>query len=146
MTNHLPGIYILSDSIGETAEMVVRAAASQFNSGNMEIKRVPNISDTQTIDEIINQARVNKFMIAYTLVIEELALHLKKAAENSDVICVDILGPLVSALRSVSKIEPKSIGKSDECDISNGITFSNGHVIAVGDIIYSSIYTELCVS
>ena len=31
MTNHLPGVYIVSDSIGETAEMVVRAAASQFN-------------------------------------------------------------------------------------------------------------------
>lgn len=107
MSNNLPGIYILSDSIGETAEMVVRAAASQFNSGDMEIKRVPNISDTQTIDEIISQARVNKFMIAYTLVIEELAVHLKKAAENSEVICVDILGPLVSALKSVSKIEPK---------------------------------------
>jgi regulator of PEP synthase PpsR (kinase-PPPase family) len=33
--NHLPGVFIISDSIGETAEMVVRAAASQFNSGEM---------------------------------------------------------------------------------------------------------------
>jgi regulator of PEP synthase PpsR (kinase-PPPase family) len=48
--NHLPGVFIISDSIGETAEMVVRAAASQFNSGEMEIRQIPNISNTETID------------------------------------------------------------------------------------------------
>jgi regulator of PEP synthase PpsR (kinase-PPPase family) len=41
LASHLPGVFIVSDSIGETAEMVVRAAASQFNSGNMEIGRYP---------------------------------------------------------------------------------------------------------
>ncbi|MFT9597692.1 type III restriction-modification system endonuclease [Mesobacillus sp.] len=41
---------------------------------------------------------------------------------------------------SFSGISVESIGKSDECDVSNGLTLSNGHVITVGDIIYSSIY------
>ena len=36
MLDHLPKVYIVSDSIGETAEMVVRAAASQFNSNTMK--------------------------------------------------------------------------------------------------------------
>lgn len=53
--NHLPGVFIISDSIGETAEMVVRAAASQFNSGEMEIRQIPNISNTETIDEVIQR-------------------------------------------------------------------------------------------
>ena len=107
MANHLPGIFIVSDSIGETAEMVVRAAASQFNSGSMEIRRVPNISDTDTLTEIVHQAVQNRFLIAYTLVVRELAVFLEEEAARAGVICVDILGPLITALRSVRDIEPK---------------------------------------
>lgn len=107
MVNHLPGVYIVSDSIGETAEMVVRAAASQFNSGTMEIRRIPNISDCETLDEIVSQAVSNGYLIAYTLVIEELAQHLRETAAVSNVICIDILGPLIEAFREVSHIKPK---------------------------------------
>lgn len=41
---------------------------------------------------------------------------------------------------SFSGITVESIGKSEECDITNGLTLSNGHVLAVGDMIFSSIY------
>ncbi len=107
MTNHLPGIYIVSDSIGETAEMVVRAAASQFNSGTMEIRRVPNIADLDTLEEVVHQAAASEFIIAYTLVVDELAEHLKLKAAEAGVVCIDVLGPLIDALKSVSQIEPK---------------------------------------
>lgn len=105
--NHLPGVFIVSDSIGETAEMVIRAAASQFNSGEMEIKQVPNISNIDTIDEVIHQAAANKFLVAYTLVIDELALHLRTEAEKYGVVCIDILGPVIAAFNNVSHIEPR---------------------------------------
>ena len=107
MTNHLPGVYIVSDSIGETAEMVVRAAASQFNSGSMEIRRVPNISDTDTLEEIVNQCQETGFMIAYTLVVDDLAAFLKAEAEKAGVVCIDVLGPLIDAFKKVSSIEPR---------------------------------------
>ncbi|NLL86521.1 MAG: kinase/pyrophosphorylase [Syntrophomonadaceae bacterium] len=105
--NHLPGVFIISDSIGETAEMVVRAAASQFNSGEMEIRQIPNISNTETIDEVIHQAANNKFLVAYTLVIDELAMYLREEAEKHGVVCVDILGPLIAAFNNMSQIEPR---------------------------------------
>lgn len=105
--NHLPGVFIISDSIGETAEMVVRAAASQFNSGKMEIRRVPNITDTDTLAEIVRQASSNKYLIAYTLVVNELADFLQAEASQLGVTCVDILGPLMSAFKKTSGIEPK---------------------------------------
>jgi regulator of PEP synthase PpsR (kinase-PPPase family) len=107
LLEHLPGVFIVSDSIGETAEMVVRAAASQFNSGTMEIRRIPNIWDMDTIDEIVHQASINNFLIAYTLVINNLAEHLRAEASKNNVVCVDILGPLMEAFKSVSGIEPK---------------------------------------
>ena len=34
-------VYIISDSVGETAEFVVKAAASQYESGSMELRRFP---------------------------------------------------------------------------------------------------------
>ena len=107
MTSHLPGVYIVSDSIGETAEMVVRAAASQFNSGNMEIRRVPNISDKETLKEIVNHAQDLGFMIAYTLVVDDLAAYLQEEADKAGVVCIDILGPLIEAFKKVTSIEPK---------------------------------------
>lgn len=105
--SHLPGVFIVSDSIGETAEIVVRAAASQFNSGTMELRRVPNISDTDILDEVVHQAEENNFIIAYTLVIEKLAEHLKAEASKCGVICIDILGPMINTLKNASNMEPK---------------------------------------
>lgn len=107
MTNHLPGVFIVSDSIGETAEMVVRAAASQFNSGNMEIRRIPNISDQSILEEIVHQAAEHKFMIAYTLVLKELADFLQAEADKAGVVCIDILGPIIEAFKEASHIEPR---------------------------------------
>ncbi len=107
MTNQLPGIYIVSDSIGETAELVVRAAASQFNSGTMEIRRVPNISDFDTLEEIVKHAAQSNFIIAYTLVIDEMADFLEEKSAEAGVLCIDVLGPLIDAFKSVSHIEPR---------------------------------------
>ena len=107
MTEHLPGVFIVSDSIGETAEMVVRAAASQFNSGNMEIRRIPNISDQSILDEIVNQAAEKNFIIAYTLVLKDLADYLQFKASGAGVVCIDILGPIIEAFKNASHIEPK---------------------------------------
>jgi regulator of PEP synthase PpsR (kinase-PPPase family) len=107
LANHLPGVFIVSDSIGETAEMVVRAAASQFNSGVMEIRQIPNISDEATIEEVVHQAAENHFMIAYTLVLDDLAHFLRQEAAKAGIVCVDILGPLISAFEQASNMVPK---------------------------------------
>ena len=36
-----PTVYVLSDSVGETAELVIKAGLSQFTNGNYKIQRVP---------------------------------------------------------------------------------------------------------
>ena len=107
MTNHLPGVFIVSDSIGETAEMVVRAAASQFNSGSMEIRQIPNISDKGILQEIVQQALENNFLIAYTLVLDELGEFLRQEADRAGVVCVDVLGPIIAAFEEASHMSPK---------------------------------------
>ena len=107
MEGHLPNIFVVSDSIGETAEVVVRAAVTQFNSGIMDIRRIHNIDTTMELDEIIEQAAQSQAIIAYTLVVDNLARHLQNRAEQTGVICVDVLAPMMEALRRSSGLEPR---------------------------------------
>lgn len=48
-----PVVYVVSDSVGETAELVVKAAASQFSSAGLEVRRIPYVEDKETIEEVI---------------------------------------------------------------------------------------------
>jgi regulator of PEP synthase PpsR (kinase-PPPase family) len=113
-----PQVYIISDSIGETAEMVVRAATSQFDSGKIEIKRIPNVDDTDTIDRVVEQALENQALIAFTLVLPELRDYLKEKAAAEGIITVDILSPLMDALERTTGLvphrEPGILRKVDE--------------------------------
>ena len=68
----LPIIYVVSDSVGETAELVTKAAISQFNGCGMTIKRFPYVEDKKNIDEVISLIKLDHGMIAYTLVKPEI--------------------------------------------------------------------------
>ncbi|MGI6488778.1 MAG: pyruvate, water dikinase regulatory protein [Syntrophothermaceae bacterium] len=107
MGKSIPAVYVVSDSIGETAEMVVRAAATQFDSGRMEVRRIPNVADKELLAEVVHQAAENGCVIAYTLVIEELAEFLEVKAREAGVITVDIIGPLINAIKDSSGEEPR---------------------------------------
>ena len=102
-----PVVYVVSDSIGETAELVARAATSQFNGGQVEIRRFPHIDSEDAIYEVIQAASVRKSMIAYTIIVPELRNLLKHHADLAGVLSVDIMGPMMEALGTLTGIEPK---------------------------------------
>lgn len=118
MTENHPMVFVISDSIGETAEMMVWAATSQFNSGGIEVRRVPNVNDTYTIDDVLEQATVSHSMIAFTLVVSELKRHLETRAQELGVITVDLLSPVMDAVEKatglVPRREPGILRKVDE--------------------------------
>lgn len=111
-------VYVVSDSVGETAELVVKAAASQFNGGKVDIHRIPYVEDKKTVDEIVSAAAENGAVIAYTLVIPEIKQHLMERAEVRQVDTVDILGPMISKMeghfQKVPRYEPGLVRKLDE--------------------------------
>lgn len=45
----VPMIYVLSDARGETANTVVMAAAAQFGDASVEIQRLSNVKDVDTV-------------------------------------------------------------------------------------------------
>lgn len=113
-----PVIYIVSDSIGETAELVARAAASQFDHGRVEIRRVPYLTEPDDVREVVEEASGFPSMIVFTLVLPELREALLREAAARNIQAVDIMGPVMQALASISnsapRLEPGLMRKVDE--------------------------------
>ncbi len=101
-----PIVYIVSDSIGETAEFVVKAVASQFDSGNVDMRRVPFVENREQIVEVFKQANGCNAIIAYTLVVPVLRKTMEEEALNYNVCTADILGSLMGAFSRVTCKEP----------------------------------------
>lgn len=99
-------IYVVSDSIGETAELVVRAGASQFDRFMIDVQKYPYIEDKESIDEIIASAREAKAMIVFTLVIPELNAYITEQAAKYGIPAIDVMGPLMHTLQDMLKVPP----------------------------------------
>lgn len=102
-----PTVYIVSDSIGETAEFVVKAVASQYDSGSVEIRRASFVNDAGRIQEVVAQAEQAGAVVAYTLVLPELRRTLEEEAAKRGVPTADILGPTMEAFSRIVTMEPR---------------------------------------
>lgn len=109
MTAPLPIVYVVSDSVGETAEFVVRAAASQFNGGRVEIRRISYVDDIEPIREVIQAAKEANALVGFTLVLPEMREALLREAAEQGVIAVDILGPMIQAFSKINNQSPKNL-------------------------------------
>jgi regulator of PEP synthase PpsR (kinase-PPPase family) len=97
----------LSDSIGETAEMIARATASQFEVGAFEIIRIPYISSTIQIERILEEAANYTSVICHTIVGPELRAALLLQAKHYGIPTIDIMGPMIDAVQHVSGLLPQ---------------------------------------
>ncbi|HET7657949.1 MAG TPA: pyruvate, water dikinase regulatory protein [Bacillales bacterium] len=109
MDNQLndPIVYVVSDSIGETAELVVKAVSSQFRERSIDIRRVPYVEEKDTVDEIVSAAKADHALIAFTLVIPEIKQYLIQSAQQQKVAYVDILGPMLVEMEQNFKQKPR---------------------------------------
>lgn len=118
MTNKNLVIYIISDSIGETAEQVAKATVSQFNTKDYEIRRFPYINEKEQIVEILDEAKNEVAVIVFTVVVKELKEFLLKQSQALNIPCVDVMTPIMGAIEQVLEIpakeEPGLIRKLDE--------------------------------
>ena len=64
-------VYAVSDSIGETAEQVAHATASQFSS-KIEIERVPYIKTIKDVNDFIDRIKEEKCIVISTVVLVEI--------------------------------------------------------------------------
>ncbi|MFO1446302.1 kinase/pyrophosphorylase [Bacillus sp. Bva_UNVM-123] len=99
-------VYVVSDSVGETAEFVVKAVATQFNGSQIEIRRSSYVDDMEDIEDVIMLASKDHSIIAYTIVIPALKEYLDKRAQEEGIFAVDLLNPLMNAFETRFNKEP----------------------------------------
>ncbi len=116
--NAKPLVYVLSDSVGETAELVIKAGLSQFNNGNYELQRIPYVENKKIIDESIQLAIEKQAIIGFTIVDPTLRQYLNEQARKMHVEAIDIMGPMLSAMERVfdktPRLEPGLVHQLDE--------------------------------
>ena len=100
-------IYAISDSLGETAEAVARATASQYDKEQIEIVRIPYIDSESQIDEIIADAKRGNHVICHTIVSETLRKYLHEKVAEYNIPAVDIMGPVLDAVGTVASTKPR---------------------------------------
>lgn len=91
-------IYVLSDSTGETAERVVRAALSQFGGSDVKIVRLAKVNNQQEVQRAVNTVSSDEGLLVYTLVDAELAIAVHTIAEEHGLMAFDLLSPLLQSL------------------------------------------------
>ena len=101
-----PVIYALSDSLGETAERVARAAASQYDQEEIDIIRVPYIRSEEQIRDVVQEAEFNHGMICYTIISPQLRQKLQDMTANAHVVVVDIIGPMLRGIGDIASTKP----------------------------------------
>ncbi|MFK3937642.1 pyruvate, water dikinase regulatory protein [Alkalihalobacillus sp. NPDC078783] len=102
-----PIVYVVSDSVGETAELVVKAAVSQFSGSGVELRRIPYVEDKGTIEEVICLAAEAKALIAFTLVVPDMKDYLLQRAKEEQVETVDIIGPMLQKVSELTNEKPR---------------------------------------
>lgn len=99
-------IFTLSDSSGETAEAVARAALVQFPPGYATIYRLPQARSCQQITEVVEQIAEGRAILAYTLVLPEYRETLEREAKKYNVETIDLIGPVIARVGELTGAKP----------------------------------------
>lgn len=99
-------VYVVSDSIGETAEMVARATAEQFRDINYEIKKYPFINNEEQIKELIDDAAESSSIIVFTTVLKNLRDMIISECKRNRLPYIDVMDPLLNKFKEFLGTEP----------------------------------------
>ncbi len=106
-------IFVVSDSTGETAERVVRAALLQFPSERVRVRLFTRVRDKDSIQDCLSKAREAQAMVVFTIVRPELREAFHEIARQNTVEAVDVIGSLIHKVGSFLEATPMNIPSSD---------------------------------
>ncbi|MGL5067645.1 MAG: pyruvate, water dikinase regulatory protein [Sarcina sp.] len=119
-------IYAVSDSIGETANEVAKAAASQFEKDDIKIKRFPYMKTLEDVEELIEKINniEGQVMIVSTIITVETREYLTQKCVENNINIINVLGPIINVASSLMKKFP---------------SYNSGAMWETDDIYYSRI-------
>jgi regulator of PEP synthase PpsR (kinase-PPPase family) len=99
-------IYIISDATGQSGLHILRAAIVQFEHARAKMMVFHNIDTKAGLKTILDQAREDKALIAFTFVRKEMRDYTTIFCLKNTLYHLDILGPLINNLSAYLKLEP----------------------------------------
>lgn len=99
-------VYILSDSIGETAQYVARAAANQFPGIEVSYKHIPFVEDASYIAGVLERIDPKNSILMFTLVVDHLKQYVIDYCKERGIQYCDVLESPFAAFESVAGIKP----------------------------------------
>ncbi|EHL15206.1 kinase/pyrophosphorylase [Peptoanaerobacter stomatis] len=100
-------IFILSDSLGNTAEHVVKAAMSQFEANDFVMRKFSYITDVSMLGNIFEEIKSQKkAIILYTIVHKQIISEIKTFASRENIKEIDLLSPIVSSIQDITGLVP----------------------------------------
>ena len=96
----------MSDGTGTTARETLDAAGRQFGQFNIVVANRPHVRDPSDIRLVVSEAKLNNWLVVYTIVSEELRRITEEEARRQGVRTVDLLGPLLDSLAEHLRAEP----------------------------------------
>lgn len=98
-------LHVVSDSLGETGEMVARAVSSQYPPDAFRIELLPRMEDADQLRADVLSHCGKHCIFFYTLVNEDLRAEMELLCDGG-VNGVDLLGPSVALLEQVTGRKP----------------------------------------
>ena len=100
-------LYVMSDSIGETGELIARAAAKQFITENYEIRKYPYINDEDHIRQVLMEAEPGESLVIYTTVLEHIKNLIDTLGNERGIPTIDVMSPPILAIEKLLGYAPK---------------------------------------
>ena len=101
-----PQIFVVSDSTGETAEKVVRAALLQFPKAGAEIRLHTRVRTKDIARPILERAGKDCSLVVFTVVSPELREYIHSLSYELKFDAVDVIGALIGKLTHFLEKEP----------------------------------------
>lgn len=93
-------LFVVSDSLGETAEGVARATLSQFELP-VRMRRFPHVDAPAALDRLLEAVRdTTRPMVVFTVVVPDVRERLTRELAGLRVPAVDVMGPALEAMES----------------------------------------------
>jgi regulator of PEP synthase PpsR (kinase-PPPase family) len=102
-------LFIVSDSTGDTATRVTRAALRQFEDARVPVQVFPNVSDREQLERIFKQAALQGAFVVTSLVSSEQRALANELAKAFRILQVDVIGQLITSLAGWLDAEPQSL-------------------------------------
>lgn len=100
-------LYVISDSIGETAQRMVHATLTQFpDVSQIEIKKFPFIKSEEELINILKSAKARAAVVITTLVNPEFNMVGQQYAKEADIPYVDYMSGLIGIIQQRTNCSP----------------------------------------